>query len=303
MGRTSDIIELSDSEDVYSISDDEPTQEDLNNRRLSQAVNYLNEEGGEDSAETYMDRVGRIHDALLQQLPRQGNAFDQKLYRQVRALVQQAQHDFEDAAADEPMLMDSEDELPQYYTPTAAEDALYRADDSSLPSTPTPAAGSSMPSSPPRALAPRRSKSKDNVEREREFKYGGPKNEVEIWHKDFPASLPFPETLKMAHWESLKIDYDLSCSKESTIVETDIPFEHWQLWQYKHLHQYESGSLFKLPAVNEEDQIAISKIGSLEKSLDAFNSSDQSERLTKDYAPRISLEKFKIGYQRRSRRK
>jgi hypothetical protein len=296
--RTPDIVELSDS-DEYSMSDDAPTQQDLNNRRLVQAMNYINEEGGDDSPTTFMDRVGRINDALLQQLPQQGSAaFDPELYRSVRAMVQDVQRDYENAAQEEPMSMDIEDEPLQYDYPPDTEEALYRGDDDSLPSTPTPAARPPAPLY--KALTPRRRGSEDNVERERDFKYGGPENEVENWHKDFPGSLPFPETIKMAHWESLKIDYDLSRSKEDSIVETNVPFTHPQLLQYKSLPQYESGSRFKLPSVSEETQIAVAAVGDLQAAVNAFNKSDQSEGSKKDYAPRIALEKFKVGYQRKS---
>ena len=294
MRRTPDIIEISDSESIYSTSEDEPTEQDLNNRRLTQAINYLNEEGGDDSPATFIDRVNRIDDALLQQLPQQGRAFDQRLYRQVRAAVLDIQRDYEDAAENEPMQMDIEDDLPEYYTPTAAGEALYREDELEASPTPTPAARRPVPPPPSRALGPRRPGSDDNVQREREFKYGGPKNEVETWHKDFPASLPFPETLMMAHRESLMIDYDLTRSKEHSIVETDVSFDHPLLRPYMQLPQYDSGSRFKLPLVSREDQLAISKMGDLHRDVIAFNSSDQSENLTKDYAPRISLEKFKL---------
>lgn len=297
MRRTPQIVELSDS-DEYSMSDDAPTQQDLNNRRLTQAMNYINEEGGDDSAATFMDRVGRINDALLQQLPQQGSAaFDPELYRNVRAMVQDVYRDYEDAVHDGSTPIETEDDLQEFLDPSAQE-ALYRADsDDSSPPTPTPAAG---PSAPYKALAPRSRASNDNVERGRTFKYGGPDNEVENWHKNFPGSLPFPETIKMAHWESLKIDYDLSRSKEDTIVETNVPFTHPQLLQYQNLPQYESGSRFKLPAVSDEVRRAVGAVGDLQAAVDAFNKGDQSEGTKKDYAPRIALERFRVGQQCKS---
>ncbi|KAF2823583.1 hypothetical protein CC86DRAFT_409487 [Ophiobolus disseminans] len=292
--RTLDIIEPSDSDDIYSISDEEPTQQDLNNQRLTQAINYLNEEGGEDSPAAFIDRVNRIDEALLQKLPQQSHDFDQKLYRRARAMVLDVQRDYQDAAEEESMQMDSEDYLPEYYAPTAADDALYRGDTPPPPPPPTPTPAAGRP--PSRALASRRQGSDDNVQREREFIYGGPKNEPENWHKDFPASLPFPETLLMVHWESLKIDYDLSQSKkDSGVVDTYISFDHPLLKPYMSLPQYDSGSRFKLPLVSSEDQLAVSNMWSLEKAVNAFNKSDQSEGLTKDYAPRISLGKFQLN--------
>lgn len=304
----SQIVELSDSDD-YSVSDDAPTQRDLNNRRLAQAINYINEEGGDDSGTTFMDRVGRINDTLLQQLPQQGRgAYDPELYQTVRAMVQDVQRDYENSRRRQSTPMYMDDDSQQYATPSFDEEALYRGDSDTeiLPSSPTPAAGPSVPPKPvtgppampsPRPLGMRNQFSDDNVERQRTYKYGGPDNEVEKWHRSYPPSLPFPETIKMAHWESLKIDYDLSRPKEDTVVETDVPFNHPQLLQYKNLPQYESGSRFKLPAVNEYSQEKVDEAGDIQASINAFNKSDQAEGVKKDYAPRVALEKFKLGSQ------
>jgi hypothetical protein len=289
------LIELSEFDETYSMSEEEPTQRDFNNRRLTQALNYLNEEGGVDSPATFIDRVNRIDDALLQQLPQQGVAFDDKLFRRVRTMVLDVQRDFENAAQEATPQLESDEDLPEYSTPIIAEEALYRASDS-LPS-PSPA-----PTRPARAykdVAPSRSGT-ENVDRERKFKYGGPHNEVENWHKDHPAILPFPETLLMAHWESMKIDFDLSRSKENTVVETDVPFDHEQLKPYFSLAQYESGSGFRHPAVSKEVQQMVSRYGTairLESAVETFNKGGATECDVEKYCPRAVLEEFAVGNQ------
>lgn len=291
--RTPDVVELSDSDDVYSVSDDEPVQQNFNDRRLTQAINYLQAEGGDDSPATIVERVSRIDNALIKQLPRQGRAFDQRLYRRARAMVLDAQRNFQDVTEEHLNTIESDEEdLPDYDTPGAADEALYRGGDSPSP-TPTPAPRfASVNTGAPASQRP----VKVN-ELEHEFKYGGPNNEIENWHKHFPASLPFPETLMMAHWESLKIDFDLARGHDTTIVETNVPFDHEQLRPYMNLAQYESGSRFKLPNVSNEVQNFVSRIGTLKSVVNQFNEPDRSENLAKDYAPRVALEKYVLEYQ------
>ncbi|KAF1841843.1 uncharacterized protein K460DRAFT_397974 [Cucurbitaria berberidis CBS 394.84] len=288
-----DLIDLSTEEELYSVSEEEPTQRNANDLRLTQAINYLAEEGGDDSPTTYILRVDRIDEALLQQLPLGGRDFDLKLYRRLQAMVRGVQREYAEAVEENSGRTEaSDDDLPEYYTSYAAEEALYKeADEAEEP--------------PVRPSAPLRSRvggSKDNVQREKEFKYGGPRNELENWHREFPASLPFPETLQMAHWESLKIDYDLSRSAEDgpNVVENSIPFNHPQLEQYKDLHQYDSGSRYKLPLPVPSDEERINELGTeqkLKEAVNAFNIGYRDEEITKDYAPRVVLDKFVVGRQ------
>ena len=219
--------------------------------------------------------------------PTQREANDRRLAQAINYLVKEG-------GSDSPA-----EELREYYTPSAAE-ALYRKGDSldkphskphmSVPATKGPAAerGEDVPS-------------------ERVFKYGGPDNEVESWYKDNPASLPFPETFQLAHWESLKINYDISESgrqmkAEGQIVETNVSFDHPALQQYKTLPPYESGSRFKLPnpsAIVEEEVNRLGTQESLEKVVQDLNrSSDEVNAEGKyRYTPRIFLEKFTVGAQ------
>ncbi|CAE7206656.1 hypothetical protein P3342_011358 [Pyrenophora teres f. teres] len=293
------------SEDSMSLSDEQPTQptqRQLNDRRLAQAINYIAEEGGNDSPETFINRVDAIDEALVQRLSQQGRNYDPALYRRARALVREVQHDFEDAAQEsssppleslDSSILVSEDELPEYYTPSAI-DALYREDEK------IGDAHKDIRHSMPY--------NERKVELERIFKYGGPKNDPEQWARTIPAALHFPETFRMAHWESLKIDFDLKESNkklktEGKIVGTNVPYDHPHLERYKNLSRYDSGSRFKLPVSPRDIQLQISnsKLGTstnLARAVKDFsNGTNRKEQIRKDYVPRIFLEEIVVGSQ------
>jgi hypothetical protein len=300
-GNYADLVNISDSEDIYSISDDDYVQREANNRRISQALNYIEQEGGDDLPSTFMDRVNRIDETLLGQLAQTGRNFDPDLYRQLHELVAEVMDEYADAAQEQSLDLDSDEDLAEIYTPTAYDevDALYRGASSDLETpSPTPAPRVRRTS---KALAPRRPGIEDSVERERKYKYGQ-NGGKEMWYKDFPAILPFPETLMMAHWESLKIDVDLNRPKEAASAETVVPLEHYQLQPYFNLPQYESGSRFKLPHVSEEDHIAIQKLGTpvkLAKVVDKYFEVDQTYGEKIKHAPRMFLQKLSVGNQRK----
>ncbi|CAN9297161.1 unnamed protein product [Alternaria alternata] len=305
-------IDIADLQEIISTSKEEPTQRETNDRRLAQAINYLVKEGGSDSPATSMDRVDRIDNSLLLPLTQQGRNFDIKLFNRVLDMVSQAQLDFDKAAQEDsseedlPSMSNGESSMPEsteepreYYTPSAAE-ALYRKGDS----LDEPHFKPHMPVPATKGPAAERG---DDVPSERVFKYGGPDNEVESWYKDYPASLPFPETFQLAHWESLKINYDISESGrqmkvEGQIVETNVSFDHPALQQYKTLPPYESGSRFKLPKPSAMVEEEVNRLGtqkSLEKVVQDLNrSSDEVNAEGKyRYTPRIFLEKFTVGAQ------
>jgi hypothetical protein len=320
-----ELVDLSDSEELLSeelisISEEEPTQRELNDHRLTQAISYLAEEGGDDSPATFIDRVDRIDEALIQQLPQQGRDFDTTLYRRARAMVRDVQRDFEEAAQQASTSIldaeESEEDLPQYYTPSAAQ-ALHRAEENLFDdvdimidedmseyedSMKGAQAIESLAKDPETRPLTRQGKDKD-VDRTRRFKYGGLDNEYENWHKDFPAVLPFPETIQMAHWESIKIDYELSESGKQEkasgeVVETNIPFNIAALQQYKKLPLYDSGSRFTLPTPIEDVQKQIERLGTpqkLRKVVEEFNVGDRKVELAKDYAPRMFLQQLEVG--------
>jgi hypothetical protein len=302
----SNIMEVSDLEEITSATDEEPTQREMNDRRLAQAINYLEDEGGDDSPATFMDRVDRIDDALLLPLFQQGRNFNVNLWNRVQAMVSQAQLDFDEAAQGqlleedlssmsngESPVLERAEELPEYLTPSAAQ-ALHRKD------------GRKEKPRPKDSVREPAEEKEEKVRREQKFQYGGP-NEVERWYKDYPASLPFPETFQLEHWESLKIDYDLNQSvkqmkAEGKIVETNLSFDHPALKQYRNLSMYESGSRFKLPKVSESVQKRIDRIGTperLKKTVEKTN--ETNNKLSKYgkylYAPRVFLEKLTVGDQ------
>ena len=141
-----------------------------------------------------------------------------------------------------------------------------------------------------------------NVPREVVWRYGGPKNDPEQYHQNFPASLPFGETLYMQAWESMKIDFDLNASAnrkaDDPPVTTDVSYDKVKLPVGK--NPFDSGSRFKLP---EEDPktskwLKDDKGELLRKAVHNFNQGGNLKAAEgKDYAPRIWLPKIIVGKQ------
>lgn len=289
-----------------AISASDPLEEqvvlrDFNNRRLAQAINYLAAEGGDDSPAAYIDRVDRINRVLLQQISQAGQDFDLRLYRCARALVREVQCDFEDAAKEEPFTIEESDgDLPENYTPPKAEYALY---DNSEAKNPLP-----MPSEAP--LRQRQGDLDNDAQKERHLKDGGPSSDSENRYKDFPAILPFPDTLPTTHGESLQINFDRTHSPKkdnANSVETNLPFDNSQLKQYRKLLLYGSGSRFKLPLPTSEededdndDDERIDAFGiehNLKKAGGAFKEEDRDNEVIRDYAHRSLSDKFVVDKQ------
>jgi hypothetical protein len=301
--RTSDLVDLSDDGDLYS-SDDEPEQLGPYGRQLGKALKYLQQQGGEDSPPTFMDRVNRINATLLTQLPRQGHVFDPELYQQVRAMVVQYKRDFDNAVNGSLTQLEVDKGWSGSSTPTTSREALYRGDSESPTPTPEPASATA-PREASHEIPARRHLGPldDNVPRTRRFTYGGPRNELEEWARETPAVFPFGETLMMSHWEGLKVSYDLArgeLAPDSGVVDTDVPFDHPQLQPYLKLSQYESGSPCKLPLVDERIQDVTSKYGTadrLSRVVDDVCKPYNIDKGSKHYAPRLFLEKFRVGRQ------
>lgn len=302
--RPSYTIDLSDVAELYSTSEDEINTKAHIDRQLAQAVNYLIEGGGDDSTATFMDRVNRIDAALIQQLPQQGVDFNIKLYRRVRDMVRDFQVEFETAANEQSSLMELDDTVSDCSSPSPLQ-ALYRESDDGdesptrkLPRRPTVSPLTQISSPPTRGVG-------GTVELERTYKYGGPGGQPEKWNRAFPAMLPFPETHQLAHWESLKIAFDLSeagkqLKADGKVVETIIPFDHRALEQYKDLHQYDSGSRFKFPNIEPQNLKKINEYTSLptlEMMVEGFNKGVEKKENGKDYTPRIFLENFRVRSQ------
>lgn len=136
--------------------------------------------------------------------------------------------------------------------------------------------------------------------------YGGPDNYPEHWHKEAPAALPFPETIRMADWESLRIHWDLKntgdMKNKEPVTSNGVSFNNPLLAHHNTLAQCESGSGFKLPTIQLSDMELINKLvtpDSLHRAVNAFYRSDDTKRENGDYmyAPRAFLETLHVGHQ------
>ncbi|KAF2109194.1 hypothetical protein BDV96DRAFT_652052 [Lophiotrema nucula] len=299
------------------------TDRETNDRRLAQAISYLRYEGGSDSRTEYRERVQKIDDSVVDQYLHEGYSFDPKLWRQLRAMVREAQSSFryadEQGGYSDEFSEDEVDVEPAprlYRAPTMTETELEAAQAEYRQSRFGSGAGASSSRPPTRPDRSTSQLSPSKVEfsgarasqpttqaihpefLERVFKYGGPNNEPEEWHKDFPPSLPFGETLQMQKLESLMIDYDLRKSAEKMktgdkdpIVKTDVRYED-SLLQY--VGQYDSGSKFKLPETTTKVQDLINgQTLSLATVIEEFNlGGDEAVQVRRDYASRIFLEQI-----------
>ncbi|KAF3045433.1 hypothetical protein E8E12_003451 [Didymella heteroderae] len=284
-------LSLSDTENSFSSDEEMPDREETD-QLLRQAHHYVITEGGEDSPSTYMERIQRINEDLVQEISAHGYNCDHKLFRRVEQKIGHVLREFEDAVVANSSLYDYSDS-PEYYA-AAAEEGLYRMDSSPV-----------MPEAP---SARRTAKigGKDDVERT--YLYGSPGNPPESWYKKAPVSLPFPETIRMADWESLRIHWDLATTgnMEKTVPVTGnaVSFDDPRLKHHNNLHQYESGSRFKLPTPSSADMKKVKEFGSaseLRGAMKALNEGDDSKRAGEDgdykYAPRVSLERVDMGQQ------
>lgn len=134
------------------------------------------------------------------------------------------------------------------------------------------------------------------------FRYGGPSNEAEEYHRDFPASLPFGETFYMQEWESLKINYDLRESarkkgskNDDTTTRTDVPYglavENVDRRRDRGL--CDSGSRFRIPYDSStQSSVDADRKLNLKDAINLFNKGGDQDQVKKDYAPRVFLEKL-----------
>lgn len=172
-------------------SDGEPSLQEINDSRLIQALNYLNNEGGDDSPASYIQRMLRINHYLVQRLPRQGNDFDIMLYQNLRATIREEFEAFNQAAQYAPMtVLDSVDFIPESachgspeqfpeHHSTSSTRALYRRDEE-----------------PRRSVAKRpkpRQKTPGKAQHKSEAKRVVPSGNTKIW-PSFPTILSFPAT-------------------------------------------------------------------------------------------------------------
>lgn len=284
-------LSLSETEDPYS-SDEEMPDRNETDQLLRQAHHYVITEGGKDSPTTYMERIHRINEDLVQEITAHGYDCDPKLFRRVRQKIDHVLREFEDVIDADSSLYDCSDS-PDYYA-VAAEEGLYRMD--------------SSPVTPEGSSARRTAKIGGKEDVERIYLYGGPGNHPESWYRRAPASLPFPETIRMADWESLRIHWDLAntsiIGKTEPLSGTAVSFNDPRLAHHDTLDQYESGSRFRLPTPSSADLKKVSQFGTtneLRKAVDVFNQGDHAKRAGEDgdykYAPRVFLERLEAGEQ------
>lgn len=283
-------LSLSDSEDSYSSSDEEmPTREETD-QLLRQAHHYVITEGGKDSASLYMERIQRINWSLVHEISRHGYDCDPKLYRRVKQKVDHVLREFEDAVGVDSGIHDY-DEMVEHYA-TAPEETLRRTGSSPV-----------TPNSPSARVHTKRGGDDDM---QRPYLYGGSDSNPEIWHKNSPASLLFPKTIRMAEWESLKTRWDIATTgdmeSKDPVALNGVSYNHPDLEHLNYLSQFESGSRFTLPVVDPTVEAKVNDfctLAKLTKAVDAFSQSNDC-RIPDgeyEYAPRVFLERLEVGQQ------
>ncbi|KAH6620005.1 hypothetical protein C7974DRAFT_224475 [Boeremia exigua] len=286
VAQTPELI-LSDPEDDYASSDEEmPDREEMDGL-LRQAHHYVITEGGSDSPTTYMERIQRIDQSLIQEIADYNYDCDRKLCRRVKQKIDHVMREYEDAVDD-----DSYGHTFPKYHATAAKSALYRK--------------YSQPTTPDGRPVQLDEKDSNKDELQRTYLYGGPDNHPENWYKKTAGSLPFPETIRMAEWESLRIHWDLATTgdmdNKAPVTFNGVSFNDSRLKRLNHLKRYESGSRFELTKPDPNHIAMINEfctVGRLRNAVDTFNRSNDSRREDGEYeyAPRVFLERLDIGPQ------
>jgi hypothetical protein len=139
-----------------------------------------------------------------------------------------------------------------------------------------------------------------NIPQEVVWRYGGPKNDPEKYHQNFPASLPVRETLYLHGLESLEISLDLNTSANRKVnghpIVTHVDCKKSQLPAVN--NPFDSEYRFKF---REEDSKIMNWLEGdkgelLRKAIHNFNQGGNLKAAEgKDYAPRIWLPKIIIG--------
>ncbi|ORY17394.1 hypothetical protein BCR34DRAFT_37126 [Clohesyomyces aquaticus] len=312
-------------EQIYAASDpelstnDEETHEAeeraANDRRIHQAIAYISNQGGNDSIQSYANRLEVIDEYIIQQYVELAYSFDPKLYRQLKSMLRAAQRDMRNTeAAGVGMIESASEDL---------EECLSRRDEhfdisdetrASLMSSSRPPQTKVNPSTnlhynklvskPTRTVAKQRTAPAALVT-EKEWTYGGPNNAVEVWHHNFPPSLPFGETLFMQELESRMIDFDLAESAKKReqvangkagdnddVVETNVPYHSVHL---PDSNEFESGSRFRLPKLDRGAHALAVYLPEdlLPRICEEINVVTEKEQKGNGYAPRIFLEHIK----------
>ena len=280
-------LSMSDSENAYSSDEEEmPTREKLD-RWLKEAHHYVITEGGKDSDSIYTRRIRFINQGI-RDISNHGFDCDRKLYRHVKQKIDHVLREFEDDPGVDFIV--EEDEVSNSID-VVAEEPL-----DSSPVTPTATS----------ALGTLEHIGKKGDDIERTYLYGGPKNHPETWYQKSPASLPFPETIRMADWENLRIHWDLAATGDmknsEPVTSNGVSFHDPRLIHYDNLSRYETGSRFKLPTVNSVDMAKVADyatVDHLRKAVDVFHQQDDRMGAEGDfeYAPRVTLDRLDVGFQ------
>ncbi|KAF3004281.1 hypothetical protein E8E13_008443 [Curvularia kusanoi] len=277
-----------DSEDAYSSGEEElPSRKEIDDL-LRRAHHYVITEGGKDSSSTYMERIHYINRNIVQEISTYNYDCDRTLYRRVKQKVDHVLREFEDYEGVDSRI----DDYVEVSRPGkgAVKKSLSRGDSS--PRTPT---------SPPARHALKVESKKEDIERT--YQYGGPDNYPEIWYQKAPASLPFPETIRIAEYESLRIHWDLATTgnleNKEPVTSNAVKFNDRRLARFDNLGQYDSGSRFTTPYIDSKCMASVTKYGTfnqLANVVEKFNKQDDLTKAAKDYkyAPRILLEQFAV---------
>lgn len=279
-------LSMSDSENAYSSDEEEMllTREELD-RWLGNALRYIIVEGGTHSRTKYKQHIHEINQNL-QEISRYGDDCDRKLYRSLKQRIDHVLREFEDMGVDSSV---EDDEVSD--SDVVGEEPLDFS-----PVTPTATS----------ALGTLERNVKEKGDDERTYLYGGPKNHPEIWWRGAPASLPFPETIRMAHWESLRVDWDMAATGDTKnsepVTSNGVSFLDPRLTHHDSLPRFETGSRFKLPAVNSTDMAKVADyatVDRLRKVVDIFNRHNDAKSDSGDfeYAPRVALDRLEVGSQ------
>jgi hypothetical protein len=285
--------------DVRSESEDDSITQEEADSTLRNAIRYMITQGGTHSEDTYNSRVNDIDEYILRDHRNEAYPYGHRLYRELQSLVREAQSELSIADQSSSVSGDSAVSTEEPYSPNA----LYREyDDSDY----APAGGPRPATPPPRPRGPRNAEILKN-----QYLYGGPDNEAEEWHKDFPAALPFGETHYMQEWESMKIYYDLAESAkrlhdDNPIVDTNVPCGSVEA-RFGSPNQYDSGSRFKIPAKIPANWARVEKAAeasshSVRMAVVKFNEGgDDQDQVQKDYAPRVFLPQVSMELKSHSR--
>ncbi|USP82600.1 uncharacterized protein yc1106_09874 [Curvularia clavata] len=127
----SDLSSLSSSTHTSPMSKEDSSLREVTDARLVQALNYMNDEGGDDSPATYIKRVKRIDNDLVQRLFfEKGGDYDKILHQQLQAVVRKEMGVFSQAVYnDPPESDDSVSETEDEVSPASVTPALYRRDE------------------------------------------------------------------------------------------------------------------------------------------------------------------------------